>query len=73
MKEGRLQEGERGQAKRASLEQVEGSMSRRVDAKALQDDLQSLSLTPCLAKPEWEKELENEEPAHKMTERNESA
>ena len=28
-----------GKARRASLEQVEGSMSGRVDAKALQDDL----------------------------------
>ena len=51
-RKGRFQGGERGQATRASLEGVEGSMSGRVDAKALQDDLQSLSFTTSLAKPE---------------------
>ena len=55
--EGRFQGGQGGQATRASLEQVEGSMSGRVDAKALQDDLQSLGLTPSLAKPEIGKEV----------------
>ena len=54
VKEGRFQG---GQATRASLEQVEGSMNGRVNAKALQDDLQSLGLTPSLAKPEIEKEV----------------
>ena len=44
-------------AKRASLEQVEGSKSGRVDAKALQDNLQSLGFTPSLAKPEIGKEV----------------
>ena len=46
VKEGRFQGGQGGQARRASLEQVEGSMSGWVDAKALQDDLQSLGFTP---------------------------
>ena len=40
VKEGRFQGGKGGQATRAFLEQVEGSMSGWVDAKALQDDLQ---------------------------------
>ena len=57
VKEGRFQKGKGGQARRASLEQVEGSMSGRVDAKALQDDLQSLGLTPSLAKREMGKEV----------------
>ena len=47
VKEGRFQE-EGGQARRASLEQVEGSMSGRVDAIALP----SLGFTPSLAKTE---------------------
>ena len=55
--EGRFQEGKGGQAKRASLEQVEGSMSGWVDAKARQDDLQSLGFTPNLTKPEIGKEV----------------
>ena len=55
--EGRFQGGQGRQARRASLEQVEGSMSGRVDAKALQDDLQSLGFTPSLAKPEMGKEV----------------
>ena len=50
--EGRFQGGMRRQARRASLEQAEGSMSGWVDAKALQDDLQSLGFTLSLAKPE---------------------
>ena len=57
VKEGRFQGGQGGQATRASLEQVEGSMSGRVEAKALQDDLQSLGFTPSLAKPEMGKEV----------------
>ena len=52
MKEGRFQREKGGKARRASLEQVAGSMSRCVGAKALQDDLQSLGFTPSLAKPE---------------------
>ena len=54
---GRFQGGKGGQARRASLEQVEGSMSGRVDAKALWDNLQSLGFTPSLAKPEIGKEV----------------
>ena len=41
MKEGRFQGTDGGQAIRASLGEVEGSMNGVVDAKALQDDLQS--------------------------------
>ena len=55
--DGRFQGGKGGQARRASLEEVEGSMSGRLDAKALQDDLQSLSFTPSLAKPKIGKEV----------------
>ena len=51
VKEGRFQGGEGGQARRASLGEVEGSMSGCVDAKALHEDLQSLSFTLNLAKP----------------------
>ena len=57
VKEGRFQGGKGGQATRASLEQVEGSMSGWVDTRALQDDLQSLGFTPSLAKPEIGKEV----------------
>ena len=49
---GRFQGDEGGQARRASLGNVERSMSGRVAAKALQDDLHSLAITPSLAKPE---------------------
>ena len=49
VKEGKSQG---GQARRVSLEEVEGSMSGWVDAKALQDDLQNLGFTPSLANPE---------------------
>ena len=52
MKEGRFQGGEGGQARTASLGEVEGSMSGCIDAKALQEDMQSLGFTPCLTKPE---------------------
>ena len=52
MQKGKFQGGKRGQAKRASIEQVEGSMSGRVDAKALQDDLKSLGFATSLAKSE---------------------
>ena len=57
VKKSRFQGGQGGQATRASLEKVEGSMSGSVDAKALQDDLQSLGFTPSLAKPEMGKEV----------------
>ena len=60
--------GEGGQARRASLGDVDGSMSECVDAKALQDYLQSLGFTASLAKPEIGKEVGDEEPAHEMTE-----
>ena len=55
--EGRFQGGQGEQARRASLEQVEGSMSGLSDARALQDDLQSLGFTPSLANPEIGKEV----------------
>ena len=51
VKESRFQGGKGGQA-RAFLGETEGSMSRRVEARALQDNLQSLGFTPSLAKPE---------------------
>ena len=43
-----------------------------MDAKALQEDLESLGFTPSPAKPEMGKRMRNEKPTHKMTERNES-
>ena len=57
LNKGRLQGGRGGLARRASLEEVEGSMSGSVHSKALQDDLQSLGFTPSLAKPEIGKEF----------------
>ena len=45
VKEDRFQGGEEGQARRASLKKVEGSMSGWVGAKALQEDVQSLGFT----------------------------
>ena len=57
VKEGKFQGGKGGQARRASLEEIEGRMSGSVDAKALQDDLQSLGITRSLAKPETGKEV----------------
>ena len=54
---GRFQGEEEEQARKAFLGEVEGSMSGWVDAKALQDDLQSLGFTPSLAKPEIGKEV----------------
>ena len=57
VKEGRFQGGKGGQAKRASIGKVEESRSGWVDAKALQDDLQSLGFTPSLSKPEIGKEV----------------
>ena len=43
-----------------------------MDAKALQDDLQSLGFTPSLAKPEMGKDVGSIAPIHEMTKRNES-
>ena len=57
MKESRFQGNDGGQARRASLGEVEGSMSGKVDTKALQGDLQSLGFTPSLAKSEIGKEV----------------
>ena len=57
VKKGRFQGGKWGQVRRASVREVKGSMSGLVDAKALQEDLQSLGFTPSLAKPEIRKEV----------------
>ena len=57
VKEGRFQGGKGGQARRVSLGEVGGGMSGWADAKALQDDLQSLGFTPNLAIPEIGKEV----------------
>ena len=43
-----------------------------MDAKALQQDLQSLGITPSQAKPEIGRRFGHEGPAHEMTGRNES-
>ena len=58
VEEGRFQGGEGGQATRVSPGEVEGNMNEWVDAKPLQDDLQSLGFTPRLAKPKIGKEVE---------------
>ena len=50
--EGRFQGGQGAQARRASLRRDRRRYERVSDAKALQDDLQSLGFTPSLAKPE---------------------
>ena len=57
MREGRFQGGKGGQATRASLGEVEGSVGGSVDAKALQKEPQSLGFIPSLAKPEIGKEV----------------
>ena len=57
LNEGRFQGGQGGQARRESLQKVEGSISGLVDAKALHDDLLSLGFTPSLAKPDIGKEV----------------
>ena len=57
VREGRFQGGKGRHTRRASLDEVEGSISRLVDAKALLDNLQSLGFTPSLAKPEIEREV----------------
>ena len=46
VKEDRFRGGEKGQPKRTSLVEVEGSISERVNAKAIQDNLQSAGFTP---------------------------
>ena len=56
VKEGGLQRGEGGQARKAFLGE-EGSTSGTMDAKALQEDLQSLGFTTSLVKPEMGKEV----------------
>ena len=43
-----------------------------MDAKALQENLQSFGFTPSLVKLEMEMEIGRQKAAHKMTERNES-
>ena len=53
-KDGFQREG--GQAE-TSFGEVEGSMSKRVNAKALQDDLQSFGFILSLAKPKMGKEV----------------
>ena len=68
VKQGRFQGGEEDQAKRAFLGEVEGSMSGSVDAKAFQDDLQSLEFTPSLTKPEMGKKVGRRR-AHSQDER----
>ena len=57
VKEGRFQGDEVGNTRKTSPEEVEGNMSRQVDGRALQEDLQSLGFTSCLAKPEMEQEV----------------
>ena len=57
MKEGRFQIGKGEQARRASLGEVDTGISGCVDAKALQDNLQSLGFNPSLAKPKIGKEV----------------
>ena len=64
VKNGEFQGGEGGQARKASLGEVEESISWLVDAKALQEDLQSLGFTPSLAKPEMGKEAGRRRTAH---------
>ena len=55
VKEDGFQGGEGRQEKRSSLGEVGGSMSRLVDEKALQEDLESIGFAPSLAKPEMRK------------------
>ena len=57
VKEGEFQGGKAGQARRVFLREAEGSTSGWLDAKALQDNQQSLGFTPSLAKPEMEKKV----------------
>ena len=58
-----------GRASNKSLPRTSRRKHERVSgAKALQDDLQSLGFTPSLAKPEMERRLGDEEPAHEKKE-----
>ena len=72
VQKGRFQGREEGHAKKTSLAVVENSISRRVVAKALQEDLERVDFTPSLPKPEIKKKLGEKKSAHKMTGRNES-
>ena len=64
-KKGRFQVGKGGQARRASLGEVEGSISGKVNEKSLQDNQKSLALTPSLTKSE----MGDEETSHKEVRR----
>ena len=64
MKEGRFKGGKRGLARRTSLGEIEESMSGWVDAKALQEDLQSLVSLQVWPNLKWERRLGDEELAH---------
>ena len=65
MKEGMFRGGEGGKARRASLGEVEEAKLSRTICRVLV----SLQVWPNL---KWERRLGDEEPAHKMTEQNES-
>ena len=54
VKKGRFREGEKRKVMKASLGEVEGSMSGWVDAKALQDDLQSQKCGQMWPQEKWE-------------------
>ena len=62
VKEGRFQGGDGWQARKATLGEVEGSMSGQVNAKALQDDLHSHGFTSSMAKPKMGKEVGRRRP-----------
>ena len=57
VKKGRFQGGKGRQAKRISLEEAEGSMRRKMEAKALKKDLRTLRFTPSLVKPKMGNEV----------------
>ena len=57
VKEDRFQRGEKAHARSSSLGGVGGDNSKWVDAKALQEDLQSLGFTSSLDKSEMGKEV----------------
>ena len=68
VKEGRFQGGEGGQAKRASLGEVQGNMIVEWTQKLSRTICRVLvSLQVCL-NLKWEARLGDEEPAHKMNE-----
>ena len=60
LKEGAFQGGEAEQGKRYSLREVGESMSKSVDPKAFQDDLESFGFPPSLAKSEIGKGVERQ-------------